>query len=186
MKRSRSKVKKQVVSDREPETAVSELGVRLNTVALRSLAYREVGPQPRLRPDQQPQRINLDLELTGELRLHNQPDGRPPAVELSLKAVARPDVAIKPIEVEVQLSAVFTRVDPTSFDDLLRFTNAAGARLLFPYLREIVSSVTSRGLYGPVLIDPVTVESLMPDEKLHEIAADWRTRTENTGPSPRA
>ena len=48
-------------------------------------------------------------------------------------------------------------------DHLLGFVKVSAPAFVFPYLREALTSLTSKGPYGPVLLSPMNVSSLTAD-----------------------
>jgi preprotein translocase subunit SecB len=52
---------------------------------------------------------------------------------------------------------------------LVEMISGSGGRLLYSYLRELVSSVSSRGVYGPVFLDPVSVGPILTTEQIADV-----------------
>lgn len=126
-----------------PSTTVP---ITLDRIALRRLSYVEVKFESPPVPAEG--RINIDLSLDGRLNLMKQ------GVEIFLDVKIRPEVAHLPYEVEVGISAFFRREDAVADQELLEFAQGPGMRIVYPYVREITSNVTSRGLFGPLWLDP--------------------------------
>ena len=83
----------------------------------------------------------------------------PAQFSVSLKLGVLPTKA-RPETIAVTLSAGFTRRgEPTV--PLLEFVSKHGPALMMPYVREVVSSLTSRGLHGTLLLPPFNVLAMM-------------------------
>lgn len=142
-----------------------ESGVRLGGVALRSLTYQELSLEG-APPNAGAPRMGLNLELGGDVSVRIQEDGTQ-GIELTLAVLVRPDPTVKPIELRATMSAVFYGDQPLEL--IARFVNTTGSRLLFPYIRELVSAATARGIYGPVFIDPILIGPLATDDQVTEM-----------------
>lgn len=66
----------------------------------------------------------------------------------------------RPERVHVALAAAFLRQGETSVP-LLEFVHKQAPTLLMPYLREAISSLTSRGLHGALLLPPINMLAVM-------------------------
>jgi preprotein translocase subunit SecB len=152
---------------------LGSIGVHMQAVALRELHYREVEALPKPPGTltelggarQQP----VSLQLEGRLNLHRPADSSAPLVELLLTATVLPEPSLKPIEIVATLGALFKASDSVGSDALLRFVNEAGVRILFPYLRELISAASGRGIYGPLFLDPVLVGPLVSEHRLSQV-----------------
>lgn len=89
----------------------------------------------------------LELGLTLELRSSKKPEES--AVEIMATIVGR-----------------FEQM-PGSSLDLKKFSEVNGPAILFPYLREAVSSVTAKSPIGAVLLPPVNIAALVRGEQLN-------------------
>ncbi|MGH7621118.1 MAG: hypothetical protein ACREMU_02150 [Gemmatimonadaceae bacterium] len=184
-----SRRKKTVRAEQDVPRADSEApaptGIHLQAVLLRLLTYREIPTDvPVAAGHPAPPQMAVGIKLTGQVRLHPIPDGPVPGVEFVVKGIVKPDIALRPIEVEVELSLVVAPATPAepsvTLTDVVKFLSVGGLRTTYPYLREIISSVTARGIYGPLFLDPVFAQPLMSDEQIDQIVKSYeavRTRT---------
>ena len=71
-----------------------------------------------------------------------------------------PDPKWHPYRIEVIVSGVFGSKDasPELFD---QFCRSAAPSILFPYIRQIVHSVTADAIEGQLRLDPVNVQALV-------------------------
>lgn len=47
---------------------------------------------------------------------------------------------------------------------VLEFAENSGIRIIFPYLREVISTASMKGLYGPIWLDPMAISVIRPEE----------------------
>lgn len=148
--------------------------IRLHAVALRKLAYEEATPvQSAARaPNAAPERVSAEVKLEGTINLRTEQTSGTPLVELLLSASVRPDPSVRPVAIDVTLAALFSAGVDVSMRQLLQFVNEGGVRLLFPYLREVISAVSARGIYGPIFLDPVVIGPLRPDAELDRMIVE--------------
>jgi preprotein translocase subunit SecB len=147
--------------------------IRLQAVALRKLSYEETTPvQGAARElNTSPERLSAEVKLEGTINLRMEQTSGTRIVELLLSASVRPDPSVRPVAIDVTLAALFSAGVAVSTRQLLQFVNDGGVRLLFPYLREIISAVSARGIYGPIFLDPVVIGPLRPDAELDRLLA---------------
>jgi preprotein translocase subunit SecB len=153
----------------KPSATAKQLGVTLDRISLRRLSYNELSGASLFPESSSKGPTEVTVNLEGRVNVF------PQGVELYLELVARPDPAKKPIEISAGMSAFFKRLEGVSDDDLLKFAQGAGLRIIFPYLREVVSSVTGRGLYGTFLLNPLHVQILTNSPET------WQGQSPNSG-----
>jgi preprotein translocase subunit SecB len=137
------------------QTAVAKkLKVQLDRVALRRLAYAELPTSEKPTPLKQGERLDIGLKFDGKINIF------PQGVEVYVGITVHPDPKHKPVEIVAGLSAFFRRPDDVPDEELLDFAKGPALRIIFPYLREAVSNVSQRGMYGPVWLDPLNVSIL--------------------------
>lgn len=129
--------------------SVTGMPIRLVRIALRELMYREVPSQVPTKPMAPLQAVDLEVSFSGGIRMAAE------GMEVILSVAATPDPAFVPVEINVKMSAFFEREPEVSDEALVRFASGPALRIIFPYLRECVSNATSKGLYGPVWLDPM-------------------------------
>ncbi len=133
----------------DPAGQGSGMPLALERVALRELSYREIpGVTPAPVPNELVQ-MNIALRINAAVML------LPEGCELRLDAEVVPDSTYQPIEMHIAVSGYFRRVGEISDEALLEFLKGPGVRIVFPYLRELVSSTTGRGIFPAVWIDPI-------------------------------
>lgn len=59
---------------------------------------------------------------------------------------------------------MFAREDIIRPEPFIGFLNRQGAPILMPYVREVVSNISSRGIYDTVNMAPIVLEPLLDDE----------------------
>lgn len=146
-----------------PGAVIGDSPVRISSIALRELTYRELEFEAEKLRVTEP-RMNIGLQMQGQIRFLDAHHA-----ELLLKISAKPDPVIKPIELFVAMSGVFERMPPLGPRAFAAFVSSSGPRILFPYLREAISTISNRGLFGAVHLDPVSVNPLLTDEQLAKI-----------------
>lgn len=140
-------------------------GITIQAIALRKLNYRELPPPSGTTiPSVVPTSINLAVEMTGTINVYEDNLG-----ELLVDCTVRPDLSVRPLEISATISALFRKDPQVPNEQMLTFLNTSASRLLFPYVRETISSVTGRGVFGPIFINPLLIGSLLSDEKLQEL-----------------
>jgi len=142
--------------------------VQLQAVALRELSYTEIAnpSQPPTAPGPGKTDISVEIGLQGTINIQSDSATGAPLIELLLSATVNPDALLRPITVKVVVGGLFSASPPIGLRELLGYVNEGGARLLFPYLREMVSAVTGRGVYGPIFLQPVILGPLRPNDEL--------------------
>ena len=139
--------------------------IALRGVALRQISYDELvspaelglsGPVP-MDPSQ--------LGITGTLNLF-QEHGAEVLLEGTLVArVQGRDL----YRIRATVAGLFVAQESVSPRQLAQFAADTGLRLLFPYFREIVSSISGRGVFGQLLLDPVSIGPLLKPEQLNQL-----------------
>lgn len=133
-------------------TGVNNLPLRLDRIALREASYEEMEAQAPPTPISPGQPMSMRVNVQGGVGTRGE------LLELKLDLTIEPDPAHIPIKVRVVYSAFYNRSPKVSDEDAIGFLHGAGVRILFPYIREAVSSLTSRGIFGPVWLDPMDIQ----------------------------
>jgi preprotein translocase subunit SecB len=128
---------------------VAPMPLALERVALRELSYREIPGMTATPVPGELVQMNIALKINAQVML------LPEGCELRLNAEVVPDPTYQPIEMQVTVSGYFRRVSEIRDEELLEFLRGPGVRIVFPYLRELVSSTTGRGIFPAVWIDPI-------------------------------
>jgi preprotein translocase subunit SecB len=110
---------------------------------------------------------NIQLQVGANVRVF------PIGVEVSIQITARPDPKRNPVEVEAAVSGYFRRPEGASDATLIEFARTAGVFIVFPYVREAISNVTSRTAFGAVWLSPLDVFDLT----LGEAEQDKRSKS---------
>ncbi len=137
-------------------------GIQLVAVLLRQLQYNEL--------DSPPNSLEigkLTFTLNGSLAIN------PPFIaQVGMKADVISHTALnQAVGVQALLTATFRRsleVSPTVFIEFVRMRSGP---LLFPYLREVISAVTGRGVAGAQYLNPLVMDPLMSQEEAREYIA---------------
>jgi hypothetical protein len=143
-------------------------GIVLLAVAVRELIYREI-PIPggqQLLPVSPGSPLAVQTNFQGQIGL-----GEGGAAELTLRLELVFDHRQRPIELQAGITAQFRRPPQMSLRDFVKWLSDAGGRFLYPYFRELVSSVTARGVYGTVLLNPALLNPLLTPEELEQLLA---------------
>ena len=77
----------------------------------------------------------------------------------------------RPEKISARIVGQFRRIGSPSTPDITIFTKLNAVTTLMPFVREAISSLSMRGTYGPMQLDPVNVV---------ELAKGWRFE-ESTG-----
>lgn len=79
-------------------------------------------------------------------------------LELELEATSR-----APERARVRLNGVFEAVGDDQGIDLVTFLRTNAPAILFPFCREVLSTMTGRGLNGAFHLNPVNIAALLAD-----------------------
>ncbi len=133
-------------------TDLSKLPVRLDRIALRAATYEEKEISSPPLPVALGQSVAMAVDVQGGVGTRGE------FLELQLRLTIEPDSRYIPVKVAVTYSAFFVRPPTMADDTAVDFLHGAGVRILFPYIRETVSNLTSRGVFGPVWLDPMDIQ----------------------------
>lgn len=128
----------------------AEAGYRLERIYVASQSYRLVTDQQLVNEDPSDRNVNFGWDW--------RPLG-PRRFEIIVLLTCEP-TAQAPEEAQVRLIGVFEadeRVPSVTFPAFIRFN---GPAILFPYVREVVSTMTGRGPHGAFHIRPINVVAL--------------------------
>ena len=106
----------------------------------------------RLRPD-------LRYEFAVQLQVTEREE-EGVSVELAIRVEADENVP-QPYNVEVRYRGDFSFGELPEGLSRVSFARTNAAAILFPYVRETISSLTSRGSAGPLILPPVNVVALL-------------------------
>lgn len=139
-------------------------GVDITSIAVRGLRYYEdAGPQSKTKfDDKWPEPGSLNF--VGKLKLISETN-----VEFSIWVRARLQSGEAVFGVYLGLSAIFSRQSIIEARPFIGFINRQGAPILYPYVREIVTSVSARTIYEPVVLPPLIIAPLIDDETLENL-----------------
>lgn len=90
--------------------------------------------------------------------------------EVTLQFGLDPSVR-RPEEIRVTLSGRFSPVGETQEVPIESFVRFHAPAILMPFVREVVSGLTSRGFFGALLLPPINVQSLMERQDVGETTA---------------
>lgn len=134
------------------QVAISPIPLILDRIALRAVTYEEkeiTEPPAPLPPGR---KMEMKIDFQGAV------GARDNLLELQLRLRVEPDPRYMPMVVSVIYSAYFVREAGIDDAGAHTFLHTAGVRILFPYIREAVSSVTGKGLFGALFLDPVDIQ----------------------------
>lgn len=159
---SDSPPERRVLRDRRALVPPAPLSLEILSVGLRDLAYRELlepaAAATRAQGGAIPQvafGVTASIDFPG-----------PQIATLTLHGTAR-DAAPEPLaEVELRITAVFKHDLKLSQRAVGTYLSKMGGNILFPYIREAVHSVSSRGFFQPMLLTPRLITDLFTDAQL--------------------
>lgn len=112
----------------------------------------------------------LELELDVERVVKFGWDWRPLAprrFEVVLEIIADPDPAV-PERAQVRVMGVFEASEGEPIVPFVDFIRVNAPAILFPFAREVISTMTGRGPFGAFHVDPVNVPALLAEVDLAE------------------
>jgi preprotein translocase subunit SecB len=145
----------------------------LQRIYLKDCSFETPNTPQIFRADWQPQ-VSLELQTKTEALGEDSYE-----VVLAVTATAKVDSKIAFL-VEVKQAGIFTIKD---FTDTQReeITGVVCPGILFPYIREVVSSTISRGSFPQLLLDPINFEALYRQQLEQQAAAiETKASTETT------
>lgn len=134
--------------------------------AFKNIVFSEVDQAPLAEGEPTPPR-RVRTGLTAKVGLSD--DGRTAQVQLTIDVT--PDPRVQPYEIHVEIAGIFTTKDGTP-EQLGLFCRQTGPTILFPFVRQMVHSLTTDGVYGPVLLKPVNLLSQLAPDKWVEQQAE--------------
>lgn len=108
-----------------------------------------------------PLRLQPDLQFGFEVGLRFTEDGQDEiGVELSVSIQSDEEEA-QPYEVEIAYLGLFHLTELPEGLSREDFATRNAAAILFPYVRQAVTDLTSRGAAGPLFLPPVNVAAML-------------------------
>lgn len=144
-----------------PEVAVPTF--ELHGVALNRALFEHL---PRIKPEageKKPAQMNYNMMLGAGVKF--LANGRH---EVSLGITVTPDAKWMPYKIEVEMIGLFSVTSGTE-EDLKQFTRLAAPTILFPYVREVISRLTTDGKHGQVRLNPMNVQALLSTSNWVEV-----------------
>jgi len=83
---------------------------------------------------------------------------QPDLVQLTISATMTPIGKIKPFELMVKVGGMFRRAPGVTNRRAVELLNEFGVRLLLPFVREALMTLTSKTVFGMILIQPMIIE----------------------------
>jgi preprotein translocase subunit SecB len=153
---------RRVTRDRRALVPPAPLSLEILSVGLRGIAFRELMEPAAASARPQGARIaQVAFALSASIDF---PD--PQIATLTLHGTAR-DAAPEPLaEVELRMTAIFKHAPELSRRAVGEYLSKMGGNILFPYIREAVHSVSSRGFFQPMLLTPRVITDLFTDAQL--------------------
>ena len=123
---------------------------------VRKAYFEQVERAPRDDGETKPAVLNSEINLTLTSVLNREA----PHGQVTLGVVVRPDQKWQPYRIEVVVSGVFAAQNAT-LELFEEFCQQAVPSILFPYVRQLVHTLTIDGAYGFVRLNPINVQQLM-------------------------
>lgn len=134
----------------EPQS--SESGFSLEHIFFSTLRFEGVTTAPAEKSaDDEGFLVGWDWQILGERRFEVM-------FGLSFNPTAE-----RPERVKVVAHGRFLVTNPSTELPVPRFASHHAPAILFPFLREAISSLTSKGAIGPLLLDPLNISAVMGD-----------------------
>lgn len=125
-------------------------GIRLETIALRTLHFSHLSDLP----------AEVPLTAAHEIMLGVEPASSP-GKYLITAGVRTPTEHPGPYRFEVVMEALVSQDELAPNMGVEEYARNSGWALLFPFIRERLADVTSRGRFGPYLLPPANVMALV-------------------------
>jgi preprotein translocase subunit SecB len=153
---------RRVTRDRRTLVPPAPLALEILSIGLRDIAFRELMEPAAAMARPEGARIpQVAFEISASIDFPG-----PQIATLTVHGTAR-DAAPEPLaEVELQMTAVFKHGPHLSQRAVGTYLSKMGGNILFPYIRETVHSVTSRGFFQPMLLTPRVITNLFTDAQL--------------------
>lgn len=148
------------VAGTAPGFAGPLVGIRLLAVSLRRLVYEEV-ESPDISEPVGGGTFPISVKLAGQF---NMADDNLAEALMLLSLV--PDPRDRALKIEATMSALFQHEEDVPQENVAVFLNHNAGRLLFPYMRELVTSITSRGIFESIHLEPWIIGPLVPDDEV--------------------
>jgi len=84
--------------------------------------------------------------------------------EVVVDATLTPDPTRQPYSLRVSLSGVFVAPEGTESAEFETFCKKAAPVILWPYVRSLVSAVTTDAPFGPIRLDPLNMTAVLAEE----------------------
>ncbi len=141
--------------------------VRLVAVAVRELTYRELPPPIALTLADVHARGALSQQV---INLNGGIGFSPPnLVDVTIRATLIPVGDLKLFELAVRISGLFEKSPGVTNHQAAELLSGFAGRLLFPFVREALMTMTSKTIFGSLPIQPMTLGPLFPAEVLEKI-----------------
>lgn len=156
-------------------------GVTIEGIALRDLRYIEdAGPNSDETFDELWPEPGL-ITFSGSIIVVSHVNA-----EFSMNIRARLTVGDAVFGIEAAFSAMFSRSEIIEAGAFVSFINRQGAPLLFPYFRELVSSVSARSIYTPVNLAPLIITPLVDEATVKDQITNLETLIAEAGEQEQA
>lgn len=162
-----------------PVASLNRTAIEFNAIVLRSLIFQELDAEGfRAQVGDRVGDATIRIDVNGQIEILSKPADDSSRVEMKLAVRVGSLDEEKPFRVDVLLSALFSAAShEATLLQLVKYVNDAGPRTVFPYVREIVSSATSRGRFGALLLNPIVLGAIAPAERLEELVESWSATT---------
>lgn len=152
-------------------------GIRIDQVFLIDSQFRHRADFLRYAPSTE----ITSLDISVEIKAFGPPDGGIAGV--AVKVATNPDDQGALYQFSVQMGALVSSVQGEENMPPQEYVTQAGASFLYPFLRECVANLTSRGRFGPIYLKPFNLRQALSSE--NKMAAA-RPRKPKRGTAPAA
>ena len=130
-------------------------GIKLQTVFLKEASFRHrIDPMGSHPTDLRADSTSAELEVSVLA-------GSGGEMAVSVRVYDDPDVSDSRYEFSIEMVAIFDREVGKENMPLQDFALRNGAALLYPFIREAVANLTSRGRYGPIWLNPFNITAAL-------------------------
>jgi preprotein translocase subunit SecB len=130
-------------------------GIRLQTVFLKEATFRHRSePLAGMPVEMQSDSGSAQLEISVLA-------GSKDDMAISVLATDDPDVTNSRYEFRVEMVAIFETEKGKENMPIQDFALRNGAALLYPFVRETVANLTSRGRFGPLWLNPFNISAVV-------------------------
>lgn len=145
-------------------------GFFFRRISLETLSRQPLADGETLQPG-----ITLDVRPVGNIEIDH--DQRRAEVLLGFRLT--PDPKKQAYVIIVEIVGAFS-LQAGTIDQLTQFAKGGASSILFPYVRQMISTITRDGKWGPVLLHPINVQTIFTWQE----NVEGQTSIASSEPSP--